>query len=143
FWRLGRGARANSTARTPLTRHHPSRSGNRLLDELANLGFRRSVQRGDVPHDGVHVDTLLTCGVQGFTKAERDEVLARFDVADVLAVIHIEREPPAYDRFQRRRVLPYESVETLANLPVLRGGFTEFGEDGRIALLREHVFRPP
>jgi hypothetical protein len=31
----------------------------------------------------------------------------------------------------------------LSNLPVLCRGFTEFGEDGRVALLREHVSRPP
>ena len=115
-------------------------SGNRLLDEPANLGLRRGVQRSDAPHDRVHMGTVLTCRFESFAKAESDEVLARFDVADVLAVTHIERESPAYDRLQRWRVLPYESVQTLSNLPVLCGGFTEFGEDGRVAFLRKRVF---
>jgi hypothetical protein len=46
----------------------------------------------------VHVGVLFTSGVHNVAKAERDEVLIRFDVADVLAVLDVERETSAYDR---------------------------------------------
>src|SRR5262245_22251968 len=118
-------------------------SGHRLLDERANRGFRRRVQRRECPGDGVHVDTLLTSGVHYFAEPERDEVLVYFDVADVLAVLHVERKPPPYDRFERRRALPDDVVQALADLPVLDRGITELGEYGRVTLLREHVLRPP
>src|SRR5438128_4448762 len=86
-------------------------SGHRLRDERANLGFRRGVQRGEGPRDRVHVGALLTSGVHAFAEAECDEVLIRFDVAYVLAVLHVERESPAYDRFERRRALPDDVVQ--------------------------------
>lgn len=73
-------------------------SGDRFLDERADFGFRRSIRRGDGPRDRVHVGVLFTSGVHNVAKAERDEVLIRFDVADVLAVLDVERETSAYDR---------------------------------------------
>src|SRR4030095_12083836 len=114
-------------------------SGHGLLDEHTNLGFRRVVQRGEGPCDRVHVGAFLASRVHDFAEAECDEVLIRFDVADVLAVLHVERKSPAHDRFERWRALADDAVQAFSNLPILCGGIAELGEDGRVALLREHV----
>src|SRR4029453_13706971 len=114
-------------------------SGHRLLDEHTNLGFRRLVQRGEGPRDRVHVGAFLASGVYDFAEAECDEVLFRFDVADVLAVLHVERQSPAHDRFERWRALADDAMQAFSNVPIRCGGIAELGEDGRVALLREHV----
>ncbi len=61
--------------RVRCARYQPSMSGHGLLDERANLGFRRGVQRGEGPRDRVHVGALLASGVHDFAEAECDEVL--------------------------------------------------------------------
>src|SRR6266496_3659855 len=78
----------------------PSMSGRCFLDECANRGLRRVVQRCECPRDGVYVGAFLASGVHDFAEAECDEVLVHFDVADVLAVLHVERESPADDRLE-------------------------------------------
>jgi hypothetical protein len=95
------------------------------------------------PGDRVHAGALLTSGVHDFAEAEGDEVLVWLDVADVLAVLHVERESPTYDRFERRRAVPDDAVQAFSNLAILCGSLAELGEDGRVTLLREHVVRPP
>src|SRR5262245_50160080 len=82
---------------------------------------------------------LLASRVHDFAEAECDEVLVRFDVADVLAVLHVERKSPAHDRLERWRALADDAVQAFSNVPILCGGIAELGEDGRVALLREHV----
>src|SRR5262249_25137551 len=130
---------APARERNSSTGHPFMPSGHRLLDERANLGFRRGVQRGEGPRDRVHVDALLASGVQDFAEAECDEVLVWFDVADVLAILHVKRQSPAYDRFERRCALPDDAVQLFSNLPILCGGIAELGKHGCVALLREHV----
>src|SRR6185312_6181485 len=120
-----------------------SLSARRFLDQRADPGFRRVIQRGDVPDDWVHVDALFAGRIDCFPEAEGDEVLAYLDVADVLAVFHIERQSPAHDRLQGRRALTDDAVQALAEGPVFRGSCAELGEDGGIAFLGEHAFYPP
>src|SRR4029453_9657636 len=43
--------------------------------------------------------------------------------------------------FERRRALPDDVVQAFSNLPIRCGGIAQLGEDGRGALLREHVSR--
>ena len=87
----------------------------------------------------MHAGALLPGGIHVFTEAECDEILTRFYVADILAVFYIEQESPAYDGFQRRGAIPDQVVQAFSNLPILRGGFTELGKDGRITFLCEHI----
>lgn len=87
---------------------------------------------------------LFSCRIDDFAEAEGQIVLVRLDVADVLAVSHVEHESPADDGLQRGRTLPDESVEALSDLPILRGGFSELPENSLIAFFANNaMFLPP
>src|SRR5690606_41950095 len=64
-------------------------------------------------------------------------------VAGVLAVLDIEREPPAHDRLERRRALPEDVVQPFSDLPIRLGGIGDLRQDGFVTLLLEHGLDPP
>src|SRR5690606_3449895 len=131
------------SARIQLRRRHylggPFVSGNGFPDQAANFLFRRRIQPGEGRIDGVHVGALVPRGVYHLTEAEHDEVFVRLDVANVLAVLHIERQPPAHDRLERRRILPDDGVQSLSDLPIRCWSLADLSEYGRVASFREHI----
>src|SRR5690606_18914300 len=93
--------------------------------------------------DRMHVRSLLTRRVHGFTEAEREVVLIRLDVANVLAILRIKGKPPTNDGLQRRRALPDDIVQAFGDLPILHGSTVQFGENRCVTFFCEHMYRSP